>query len=503
MITKKRGGCQPPEPRIHADTQAEKGVLSAILNEPKQLVNVQAFGLRPEHFFDDANREIYQSIADLFGRGTSPEITALLGELNRRSVAGKKAIDYIGGAGYLAKVINIQAVACNSVEYSNTIVEHWWRREQERQTLDLLQRIEAGEPIEDVAAIVDGWAERNRESRNKRKGPKTMATIIETAGDMRKAVIAGLLRAGETMNVVAPTKRGKSWLVIGLVLQIVVGGRWLGSFQCTKGRVLVLDNELHEETAKQRYLRVSEAMGLDVSDWGGSVQMEFFRGQNMDLEKLGAYLEQFRPGEFSLIVLDALYRFLPPGVDENSNSDMTRMYNLIDSYARRLGCAIVCITHSSKGDQAGKSVTDVGSGAGSQSRAPDTHVVLRQHQEPDAVVLDLAARSWPPLENPVVLRWDWPVWFVDHSLDPAALYRPDRGRKAAEKELPWTAERFASQFITETRQPKPSILDNAVAAGLTNKMAEKLLSTAAAKKLAFRSKDPDDARLVLFSTQAA
>ncbi len=85
------------------------------------------------------------------------------------------------------------------------------------------------------------------------------------------------------------------------------------------------------------------------------------------------------------------------------------IYNLIDRYALQLGCCFVLIHHSSKGNQSGKAVTDVRTGAGSQSRATDTHLIPRPHEEPGAVVVDAAVRSWPPIE-PRCLRWEFPVF---------------------------------------------------------------------------------------------
>ena len=92
------------------------------------------------------------------------------------------------------------------------------------------------------------------------------------------------------------------------------------------------------------------------------------------------------------------------------------------------------VHHSTKGNQSGKAVTDVGAGAGSQSRATDTHLVLRPHEQDGVVVLDAAVRSWPPV-MPRCLRWTFPVWTPDDALDPAALRseRPRRRPKAEAK----------------------------------------------------------------------
>ena len=50
---------------------------------------------------------------------------------------------------------------------------------------------------------------------------------------------------------------------------------------------------------------------------------------------------------------------------------------------RGLGCSFVLIHHSTKGNQSGKTITDVG--AGSQSRTTDTHLIrdAREHTEPE------------------------------------------------------------------------------------------------------------------------
>jgi zinc and cadmium transporter len=54
-------------------------------------------------------------------------------------------------------------------------------------------------------------------------------------------------------------------------------------------------------------------------------------------------------------------------------------------------------------------LTDVGSGAGSISRAADTHLVIRQHREPGLAVLDAACRSFPPVK-PISLQYEFPLW---------------------------------------------------------------------------------------------
>jgi len=189
---------------------------------------------------------------------------------------------------------------------------------------------------------------------------------------------------------------------------------------------------------------------------GQRIFIDNLRGRLRDINKLGPYFESIEPGRYRVIILDAFYRFMPQGGDENDNGTMANIYNRIDSFADRLRCCFVLIHHSTKGSQSGKSVTDVGAGAGAQSRATDTHLVLRPHEEDGVVVLDAAVRSWPPVE-PTCLRWDFPVWTVEDGLDPTQLKseRPKRKESKASKQPdppkdpPWTVERVVETFISD------------------------------------------------------
>jgi hypothetical protein len=299
---------------------------------------------------------------------------------------------------------------------------------------------------------------------------------------LRPPIINKLLREGETMNVIAAPKTGKSWLTLDLALAVASGRPWLGRYEATPGDVLIIDNELHRETTASRIPQVARARGLDFAHAGRHVAIDNLRGRLRDIFALRPYFDRLEPGRFRLIVLDAFYRFMPLGGDENDNATMAGIYNAIDAYADRLGCAFVLIHHSTKGNQSGKSVTDVGAGAGSQSRATDTHLVLRPHEEDGCVVLDAAVRSWAPIE-PAGLRWSFPVWDFDPSLDPSQLRSERTGKRKADKqdeadaEPPWDAARFAEAFIAQPRT-RDEIVSAAREAGLSIREAKRLITLA-------------------------
>lgn len=313
---------------------------------------------------------------------------------------------------------------------------------------------------------------------------RTARELMNEHPELRPPVIEGLLREGETINVIAPPKHRKSWLVLDMAMAVACGRHWL-KFPTVQGRVLLLDNELHGETLAARLPLVAAARGIALDEVADAVCIETLRGRLADIERLRPYFDAMGHGDFKVIVLDAFYRFLPPGTDENDNAGMAAIYSQIDYHAQRLGCAFACVHHTTKGSQAGKMITDVGAGAGAQSRATDTHLILRPHKEEDVVVLEAAVRSWPPVE-PVCLRWRYPVWEPAPGLDPADLRpqwpqrgkRPGKGEPPGPKEPKWTPEVFTERFITAQPKGRAAILCEAEAAGLSENKAKTFLKAA-------------------------
>jgi hypothetical protein len=311
-----------------------------------------------------------------------------------------------------------------------------------------------------------------------------LGQLVATYPRLRPPLIDGLLRRGETMNVIASPKVGKSWLTYGLGIAVATGAPWLGTFPTAQGAVLLIDNELHPETIANRIPLVAAAMGVEMAEVNDRLSILSLRGRLQNLIQLGAGLGQIDRSRFALIVIDAFYRTLPLGTDENDNAGLTALYNRLDHYADSLGVSFALVHHTSKGSQSEKAVTDVGSGAGAQSRAVDTHLILRPHEENDVVVLDAAVRSWPPV-SPLCLRWSFPVWGVDNSLDPTLLRtakprrRKDEGQEPKKPaEPPWTAKRFADAFGRPEPRARPVVLEEARLCGLSDAKAEKLLKAA-------------------------
>jgi hypothetical protein len=327
--------------------------------------------------------------------------------------------------------------------------------------------------------------------------------LVRTYPHRRPMLIDGLLRQGETMNVIAAPKVGKSWLTLGLAFAVATGRPWLSTFPTRRGKVLVIDNELHRETIAHRLRTLASAMNWPIEDIADRIDVVALRGCLEDLHSLGAGLKKIERGRYALSIIDAWYRTLPRGTDENDNGTMAALYNELDGYSDTIDTSFANVHHSSKGDQSGKSVTDIGAGAGAQSRATDTHLVLRPHEEENVVVLDAAVRSCPPVK-PICLRWEFPRWTAALDLDPEALrVSKSRRRKSEEesvKEPAWTAKRFADTFGRAEPRPRDAILEDARLAGLSDRKAESLLKSALALSYLFDWKEGSASSRTLIAT---
>ena len=251
---------------------------------------------------------------------------------------------------------------------------------------------------------------------------KPLNHLIDNFVGLNPPVIHGLIREGETMNIIASPKVGKSWFAMRLAISVASGIDWFG-FPVEQGFVLHLDNELFENTLTDRYQKIATAMNIKPELFNRNIDTFSMRGKLRDIVSLGDVFKNLPADRYKLAILDAFYRTLPAGTDENDNGTIANIYNLIDYYAEYLKCAFVLIHHSSKGNQALKSVTDVGSGAGAQSRAADTHLIIRPHEFEDTFVMESAIRSWAPIE-PMPLRWEWPLFIPVENVDVTKLLIP-------------------------------------------------------------------------------
>lgn len=278
---------------------------------------------------------------------------------------------------------------------------------------------------------VSDLREKDQRTKEKRIGIITSDQLDKLYPNENEIIIDPLIRRGEVFNIVSDSKAKKTWIRDHISLAVAFNlPIWMMHTVLPKARVLVIDNELHGGTLNKRRRWICERLGIDYNKINERISYMPLRGRLLSLEDIcHELLSHITKGQFDLIFIDSLYKAIPQGFNEISNSDMTQLYNWIDNIALSLDCAIGIVHHNSKGRQGHKRSTDRGSGAGAISRAADTHLTLVEHHDDDHLIIEGPTRTFQDID-PFVVRWDFPIWVVT---DKPIIYKDDEPEKGGQK----------------------------------------------------------------------
>ncbi len=156
-------------------TDLEEAVLGALMLEKDALTNVIDI-LRPESFYKEAHKEIYEAIFDLFQASEPIDILTVTNQLRK---TGK--IEIVGGPYYITQLTNRVSSAANIEYHARIIVEMSIKRELIRISSEIQK--EAYEDTNDVFQLLDRMEQSLFEvsESNIRKEYDSMKNIMATA----------------------------------------------------------------------------------------------------------------------------------------------------------------------------------------------------------------------------------------------------------------------------------------------------------------------------------
>jgi replicative DNA helicase len=125
----------------------EEAVLGALMLEKNALTAVVEF-LRPEHFYSDAHKEIYQAIIDLFKASDPVDMRTVVAQLRKN---GK--LEIVGGAYAIAELTSKVSSAANIEYHARIVIEMAIKRELIQ--IASLVHHEAYEDTTDVFELLD------------------------------------------------------------------------------------------------------------------------------------------------------------------------------------------------------------------------------------------------------------------------------------------------------------------------------------------------------------
>jgi replicative DNA helicase len=113
-----------PQARIPPhDKDVEASVIGAILIDKDAIAEVIDF-LKPDHFYTNANKNIYNAIVTLFEKHEPIDLVTVTAQIKKD---GK--LKEIGGSAYLSELTNIVATSANIEHYANIIADYYVKRQ--------------------------------------------------------------------------------------------------------------------------------------------------------------------------------------------------------------------------------------------------------------------------------------------------------------------------------------------------------------------------------------
>ncbi|MGX6962448.1 AAA family ATPase [Vagococcus xieshaowenii] len=234
------------------------------------------------------------------------------------------------------------------------------------------------------------WQEYIEDMNDNLPDPENLTDLFDKPIELAPELIKGVLRQGHKMLIAGPSKAGKSFSLIQLAIAIAEGRKWF-NFECVKGKVLYVNLELDNNSAKKRFFDIYQKLGQG-HDNVSNIDIWNLRGKTSPMDKLAPKLiRRAQKENYIAVIIDPIYKVLTG--DENSAHEMANFTNQFDKIATELNCAVIYCHHHSKGSQGGKSSIDRSSGSGVFARDPDAILDLIELEVDDERYYNLETKA--------------------------------------------------------------------------------------------------------------
>jgi hypothetical protein len=401
--------------------EAEQGVLGSMLLAPSEATPKVVEKINAEHFYVPAHRQIFDTLIDFFDAGKAIDLITFTQALRDRNL-----LESVGGAAAVTHLYTFVPDAANVAYYIDIVQDKYALRQIIRACTETLRQAnesqvepsELVDQIESTAASIRALHGRNGQFPPIADAAELIAKPIILPDD----VIEGIAHLGGKMVVAGASKTFKTWLLCDTAISVASGTDWLG-FPTKRGRVLYINLEIQSGFFARRIQAICDERQIKIET--GMLKIWNLRGHAADLSTLmPRLLRAIKPGEFVLIIIDPVYKLLGQR-DENKAGDIATLLNQVERLAVETSAAVAFGAHYPKGNVAARESIDRIGGSGVFARDPDTILNFTRHEQEDCFTVEATLRNHPPVE-PFVVRWEYPLFMVDDSLDPFDLKKAGR-----------------------------------------------------------------------------
>ena len=350
--------------------EAEQSVLGAMIVN-KESINTALEMVRPDDFYKEANKEIYEAIMVLFNKNEPVDLITLSEELKRRGT-----LDNIGGITYLANLSSSIATTANVGYYCKIVEQKSILRKLIKTSDDIMNS--AYEDTEEVNAIIEK-AEKNIfditqgshkqgfapisevllssfaqiEERASNKGQLTGLTTGFTDLDNK---LSGLQKADLVLLAARPSM-GKTALGINIVTNSALKAN---------AKVAVFSLEMSKEQLVQRIISGTAHVDLQKIISGNLVDDEWLQVVNSmgPLSQMGIYIDdtagisltemkakcrklKIEKG-LDLVLVDYLQLMSLDGHTESRQQEISAISRGLKGLAKEMECPVIALSQLSR-----------------------------------------------------------------------------------------------------------------------------------------------------------
>lgn len=337
-----------PEKLLPQNVQAEASVLGSLLIDPEAVTQVADF-LRPEDFYRESHRVIFQAVVELHENGEPSDSITLTDDLQRR---GK--LEEVGGVSYVTSLANNVPTSANIVYYARIVK----RYSVKRRLIQASGHIAAAAYGDDDISLALDMAERLlgrvRDSASS-LGHDDLYPILtdEEAEAIPPAVgiLGDILYEACVAILYGPSGRWKSFLALSWALCIATGHAWMGR-AVKSGDVIYIAAEGGRGIGK-RITAAKLQYGITGRTRLHPLLVPVSLLDASQVDRLIRSIRKLVGDSPVLIVIDTLSRSMPGG-DENLGKDGSRAFAAADRLRQAFeGVTVLLVAHPGKNEENG------------------------------------------------------------------------------------------------------------------------------------------------------
>ena len=350
--------------------EAEQSVLGAMIID-KEAINSALEIIKPEDFYKEANREIFETMIVLFNKNEPVDLITLSEELKRRGT-----LDNIGGVTYLANLSSSIATTANIKYYCKIVQEKSILRRLIKSSDDIMGK--AFEDTEEVSAIIE-LAEKNifditQGSHREGFSPISEVLLNSFAQIEERAANKGRLTGLETGFIDLDNKLSglqKSDLIL-LAARPSMGKTALGiniathSALKSNAKVAIFSLEMSKEQLVQRVISATSHVDLQkiisgnlsddewlkvVDSMGPLSQMNIFIDDTagISLMEMKAKCRRLKIEKgLDLILVDYLQLMQLEGRQESRQQEISAISRGLKALAKEMECPVIALSQLSR-----------------------------------------------------------------------------------------------------------------------------------------------------------